>query len=1369
MWERVLFSTWEEIQLAGEGPLALKEAVDRFVEEFRQAFDDSVWSPPDMLYLQLVDQHQRAIRTVRGFGMPLSFEFLPAHPLATGDAQAKLDIQADVVHHLRPEFIVGNDCQRFDQRIFFQYGHERFSRFWFPLFPLLALPRASDDVDAIEAYLQNALAWPDEKQGSGFVSQAANWVARPPPPADLVLGTVEIGYLRKSPDRLRLDPWTPEQGTRAMATGLFFANRLFRATQAGALERIGSALALVRPGRTHALQLHVTNGRKVETREYPAPAPWGVAIARATDGPAPQRDQPPLRRSCTVVFEQPGQAAVADAGVTADLCQEIDQRVSRAADVASHLFRGFFYPQELVVPDRNPSAMGLRVKDETVLSVCEEAAVMAGAVCCLAYFFAPGEDTPSLRRPPTVWGEMPRQPSDFRTRVDAEAEEVAAGRTSRYDVAIGHGTGSSCLTMLPLELSEATTGVLALIHQPGNSSPIPVLRADLERRIPRWVYRLHILHLVSHSRFLALTTSLRKEIAEAYRNFTNGHRNVRLFIEDVVRKSVQLIKPVAAWITDPRTTPQAGPSRIYRHWCIPNGTADPPRIFNHLFAPATPSGPCQEACTTGRPVICSGGDKKTRIRSFITALEQEAKQQHEGGERDIANRLRRFASAVDHAEGESTIVTIPLARRPEEKGSLKPTFTWLLQGDLHSDEDQQLLLLELGEVLAETLHQAQGIERQEYEERSQEQLDALGHNLAMQGGCDDAFGAWLQWLAGKKWPCLGRDVVIWLFSANAKTLVARSCRGQALEALHQAGNLEVIDLTDHPLAHDKIDAARIGSWPLGSSMLWSMPLQYHNRTPGRRLLAAYAKKTDGNHLVSFPMVDATGQVFGVVDCLRSELFEVEEEKVLGHMLRRVTGIFLAKITELRLRRSRETINELFADTKKFLLDFQAEQACKSLVEGIRKFFQCEHCDLFFADQAEAMALLATTREQGPVTDSDRFRFRILAYGEDDEILARCLRNGAADIQHRREGTKPSRATQLSEDLGVLLGGALSAERLVMPLLDTARGGKRCVGLLHLENPQQREQQVLDGQQQKTRVLKRSCRFTAEDLRLAEEMAPALQRILLTIALSEKQVWLIRDVMHSLGHPLQTLRDEVQGLLLALTRGGEVPYLELQSMNDRVEWAFQFVHDARDRWTFFTTPRSPDHRWTYESVNLKDFVQRCCDSMASVAKRGRNRIAYADLKAIRPIQAVPEWLRIAVINLLENACKYSWQDGEVAVALDESDDGTIRVQIRNWGIGIPAEDRERIFQPYYRSRVPDARGTRPGTGIGLAIVREAVENIHRGKILVESVPVREEPAGRTSETGPAPGRVEHCTTFTIALDRATLANLAEQNPTDEGEA
>ena len=105
--------------------------------------------------------------------------------------------------------------------------------------------------------------------------------------------------------------------------------------------------------------------------------------------------------------------------------------------------------------------------------------------------------------------------------------------------------------------------------------------------------------------------------------------------------------------------------------------------------------------------------------------------------------------------------------------------------------------------------------------------------------------------------------------------------------------------------------------------------------------------------------------------------------------------------------------------------------------------------------------------------------------------------------------------------------------------------------------------------------------------------------------------------------------------------------------------------------------------------------------------------------------IPDWyvlgygfrLEQALLNLLDNAVKFNKPNGEVHVQVHDLPPGQIEIRVSDSGLGIPAEDRSRIFERFYR--VDKARSRHVGgTGLGLSIVKHAVEQMG-GTVAVES--------------------------------------------------
>ena len=102
----------------------------------------------------------------------------------------------------------------------------------------------------------------------------------------------------------------------------------------------------------------------------------------------------------------------------------------------------------------------------------------------------------------------------------------------------------------------------------------------------------------------------------------------------------------------------------------------------------------------------------------------------------------------------------------------------------------------------------------------------------------------------------------------------------------------------------------------------------------------------------------------------------------------------------------------------------------------------------------------------------------------------------------------------------------------------------------------------------------------------------------------------------------------------------------------------------------------------------------------------------------PIRCDENKLRQVLVNLVDNAVKYSPEGGRVELRV-RSENGSCLIEVADEGLGIPADERERIFEKFYRLDPQQTHGV-GGSGLGLYICRELVERMN-GRLRVESEP------------------------------------------------
>ena len=138
--------------------------------------------------------------------------------------------------------------------------------------------------------------------------------------------------------------------------------------------------------------------------------------------------------------------------------------------------------------------------------------------------------------------------------------------------------------------------------------------------------------------------------------------------------------------------------------------------------------------------------------------------------------------------------------------------------------------------------------------------------------------------------------------------------------------------------------------------------------------------------------------------------------------------------------------------------------------------------------------------------------------------------------------------------------------------------------------------------------------------------------------------------------------------------------------------------------------------TVDDVNLNDLVTRVTRDIRPIVA---THVLVLDLEPdLLPVSGDYDRLGQALTNLLGNAVKYSPYGGTITVTTCNRQDAAV-VSVRDEGIGIAAEDLDRIFERFERVETGIA-GRVAGTGLGLSIVRE-IAHMHSGEIAVESTP------------------------------------------------
>ena len=141
-------------------------------------------------------------------------------------------------------------------------------------------------------------------------------------------------------------------------------------------------------------------------------------------------------------------------------------------------------------------------------------------------------------------------------------------------------------------------------------------------------------------------------------------------------------------------------------------------------------------------------------------------------------------------------------------------------------------------------------------------------------------------------------------------------------------------------------------------------------------------------------------------------------------------------------------------------------------------------------------------------------------------------------------------------------------------------------------------------------------------------------------------------------------------------------------------------------------------WSIEQVRLDELVGETVDAMRVQADARHVEVRTELPPDLRPARADPEKLQRVLFNLIQNAIRHTPADGSVVVRAATAGDA-VEIEVADTGAGIAADDRDRIFEPFFRGGADAARPSN-GAGLGLAISRAIVE-AHGGRIWLADAP------------------------------------------------
>ncbi|MDH4188549.1 MAG: HAMP domain-containing histidine kinase, partial [Nitrospira sp.] len=215
-------------------------------------------------------------------------------------------------------------------------------------------------------------------------------------------------------------------------------------------------------------------------------------------------------------------------------------------------------------------------------------------------------------------------------------------------------------------------------------------------------------------------------------------------------------------------------------------------------------------------------------------------------------------------------------------------------------------------------------------------------------------------------------------------------------------------------------------------------------------------------------------------------------------------------------------------------------------------------------------------------------------------------------------------------------------------------------------------------------------------------------------LVQDRSWFMMRVAHNLRAPLSAVIS-----ILEVVRSGYLGGLNdeqseyLRRVDRRVRTMLSIINELMT----LATDRTEKRRIIYESVDLTALTRRIRRTFQDEAAKKGIAFEVTLPEGMPSIWGDFEMIEQMLENLVSNAVKYTPSGGAVGVVFSLANNGMVRIEVSDSGIGIPKHEIPRLFTEFFRAE--NARVVEEhGTGLGLAIVKEIVDK-HGGRILVET--------------------------------------------------
>ena len=205
-------------------------------------------------------------------------------------------------------------------------------------------------------------------------------------------------------------------------------------------------------------------------------------------------------------------------------------------------------------------------------------------------------------------------------------------------------------------------------------------------------------------------------------------------------------------------------------------------------------------------------------------------------------------------------------------------------------------------------------------------------------------------------------------------------------------------------------------------------------------------------------------------------------------------------------------------------------------------------------------------------------------------------------------------------------------------------------------------------------------------------------------------------LSNMSHELRTPLNAVLGFAQLLEVGTPPPTQPQQQSIEQILKAGWHLLNMVDEILDLSLIESGGVKFTEEVLSLASIMQDCQSITEVLAQNHAIRMSFPDLLQPLYVNADRTRLKQALINLLTNAIKYNCKDGQVYIECGLTDQGRVRINVRDTGMGLSQEKVSNLFQTF--NRLGQEATATDGSGIGLVVTKQLVERMG-GAIGVQS--------------------------------------------------